>query len=210
MPGDLMIEAGFNTLVNNPSEMSLDFFRSRFFSASYLASKPIGSKGLSFHPGFGISVNEFALKDPVTIDYRFVGENRNMALIPLSEKFPNANSYTSSLYSTTHANLHLEFRFNSRPFDHRRSIKFALGGTVGYMIDSKTRVRYNEFGETKVAKQKESFQLNYYRYGAHTRIGYGNIYVHYQYFFSQVFQSDEGPLQTEASPMIFGIAFSLF
>ena len=210
VPGDLMIEFGFNTLINNPREMSLDFWGSRFFNAYYLASKTIGSKGLSFHPGFGISNNRYALNDPVTIGYTFEGEQRSMDLLPLKDELPNAISFASSTFSTTHANLMMEFRFNSRPFDHKRSIKFVLGGTAGYMIDSKTRVRYREFGETKVAKQKESFQLNFFRYGAYTRLGYGNVYLHYQYFFSQIFQRGEGPLGTEATPMVFGVSIGLF
>lgn len=210
IPGDLMIDLGFTTLSNNPEEMKLNFWGSRIFNVYYLFSKPIAESGLSLHPGLGIGTAKYAFNDKITIGYEDVDGVPTMSVIPLTEAFPQAERLGQTQLASATLDAMAELRWNSRKYDHKRSFKVVIGGKLGYMIDSKTKVRYFERGEWKIAKQKESFQLNFLRYSAYGRIGYGNVYLHYTYTFAPLFQPDEGPLQSEATPMSFGLSIGLF
>ena len=77
-----------------------------------------------------------------------------------------------SKFESNYINIPLEFRFyfNKDKIDNG-GFFLAAGGSIGYLISGKTKIKYVENEETKKIKRKENFELNQFRYGAHFRVG---------------------------------------
>ena len=61
IPGDLMIELGFNWVQEHPEGIGFKTMSSRTFNAYYLYEMNIGESALSFHPGIGIGTEKICI-----------------------------------------------------------------------------------------------------------------------------------------------------
>jgi hypothetical protein len=210
LPGDLTVELGLGILSNNNVEnMDMNLWGSKTFNIYYQYPFQLGSSGFSLNPGIGIGTEKYAFKEDFGLAYTSPA-NDTLAVTPLGDLFPNASGFKKSKISVNYFDIPIELRWHSRKNDWKRSIKVTVGGKVGFCFDAKTKVKYEETGETKITKQKESWQLEKIRYGIYGKMGYGPIGAFYYYSFSQLWQKNRGPEQTETNPMIFGLYFSLF
>lgn len=130
--------------------------------------------------------------------------------MPLDSIYGRGTSYRKSQINPNYIDIPLEFRWISRKYDPKSSLKIAIGAKVGFLIDSKTKVVYEEGGEKKTTKQKEKYELNTFRYGAYIKVGYAGFSAFYYYGISELFQKDKGPMGTAMYPMTFGISLALF
>ena len=211
IPGDFLIEFGFNWLQEQPSGYGFNTLKSRTFNAYYLWEVPFGESAFSFHPGIGIGTEKYAFEDDITIAWGTDSlGNDALMFTPLDSIYGTGNSYKKSQINTNYLDIPIEFRWISRKYDPKRSFKISIGGKVGVLIDSKTKVKYTQNGENKKRKQKEKFNLNTLRYGVYMKIGYGGISAYGYYSLSDVFQKDEGPMATTMYPFTFGLSWTLF
>lgn len=211
IPGDLMIEFGFNWVRDHIPGNDFNTWGSRTFNAYYLYEKNIGESAFSFHPGIGIGTDKFAFENDVTLGYGLDSlGSREVQFVPLDSVYGIGTSYKKSQISANYIDIPLEIRWRSRKYDPKSSLKITLGGKVGFLFDSKTKVKYSEYGETKKSKQKEKFEMNTIRYGAYAKIGYGGFSAFYYYSISDLFKKDKGPMSTTMYPMTFGLSLALF
>lgn len=211
LPGDLMIEFGFNWVKEHPVGYSFKTMGSPTFNAYYLYDMNIGESAFSFHPGFGIGTEKYTFSDDLTLgyDYDSLGDY-GVAFIPLDSIYGAGTSYKKSQFVPIYIDIPMEIRWRSKKYDPKRSIKIAVGGKVGFLVDNKTKVKYTESGEKKKTKQKEKFEMNSIRYGVYTRVGFGGFSAFYYYSISDLFKKDKGPMGTTMYPMTWGISLALF
>ncbi|MDN5200660.1 outer membrane beta-barrel protein [Fulvivirgaceae bacterium BMA10] len=211
LPGALLIDIGFNFLNDNPEELDIGFWGSKTVNFYYYYDIPIGKSGFSFNPGFGLGLDKFSFDNSVTIVSEINADNQQREIVvkQLSELLPNTEIKKTKL-AANYFDIPLELRFNLNKNNHERGIRFAVGGKVGFLLKSHTKIKYKEDGDVKISKQKENFGLNKIRYGAHARIGIGGFGFYGYYSLSELFQSNEGPLQTTTAPLNFGITFAGF
>jgi hypothetical protein len=96
--------------------------------------------------------------------------------------------------------LILEFQF---PNTIRAKRVFISAGLVGGLkLGSHTKVVYKESGKNK-DKRRDDFNINPFRYGLTARIGFGNLCVFGDYYFTPLFVDDKGP---ELHPFSLGLA----
>ena len=211
IPGDLMIEFGFNWVQEHPEGINFKTTGSRTFNAYYLYEMNMGESAFSFHPGIGIGTEKYKFQDDYTLGYGLdtLGQ-REVQFVPLDSIYGIGTTYKKSQINPIYIDIPVEIRWRSRKYDPKRSFKIALGGKVGFLIDNKTKVKYNNFSETKVSKQKESFQMNNLRYGGYVRLGYGGFSLYTYYSFSDLFKTDKGPMNTTMFPITFGASLALF
>ena len=69
IPGDLMIEFGYNWVQEHPPGYGFKTISSRTFNAYYLYDINIGESALSFHPGIGIGSEKYAFDKNITLGY---------------------------------------------------------------------------------------------------------------------------------------------
>lgn len=211
IPGDLMIEFGYNWVQEHPPGYGFKTMNSRTFNAYYLYEMNIGESAFSFHPGIGIGNEKYAFDKNITLGYGLDSlGNQEVQYVSLDSIYGSGISYKKSQINTNYLDIPIEIRWRSRKYDPKRSFKIAIGGKVGVMIDSKTKVKYNADGESKTTKQKEKFELSSIRYGAYARIGFGGLSAFYYYSISDLFKKDKGPMATTMYPMTFGISIALF
>jgi hypothetical protein len=120
---------------------------------------------------------------------------------------------------TNYIEIPLELRYSTNPDDPARSFKISVGGRIGYMYDSFSKIKYKEDGEVKKIKNKEDFNLNKIRYGLSARIGVGNISLFGYYNLSPLFEegkglsdiiSTENSVKNDFSTLTIGISLASF
>lgn len=213
VPGDFFLETGFNMLIDD-DVLNTTLWGSKIFNAYYQYGKNIGDSRFSVHPGIGIGTEKYALNDTMTVGYRFDSNNdwvvsalRIDSSITHFRADPNVRK---SKLATTYLDIPIELRWRSLKYDAKRSLKVAVGGKIGILLDSHTKIKYDGIDEKKTVKRKENFGLNNFRYGAYAKVGYGNFYVFYYHSLSTLFNGADGPGATEAYPIMFGLSLSVF
>lgn len=96
-------------------------------------------------------------------------------LLTPRREYGNDISIVKSSLVTNYLEMPIEFRFDTKPEDIARSFNVAIGGRVGLRLNSFTKVKYKEDGETIKVKDKRSLGLNDFRYGVYTRVGIGGF-----------------------------------
>jgi len=211
IPGDLMIEFGFNWVQEHIPGYGFKTLGSRTFNAYYLYDLNIGESAFSFHPGIGIGTEKYKFDENVTLGYGLDSlGSREVQFVPLDSIYSAGTSYKKSQINPNYFDIPIEIRWRSRKYDPKSSLKVTLGGKVGFLFGSKTKVKYTEEGENKITKQKEKFELSTIRYGAYAKIGYGGFSAFYYYSISDLFKKDKGPMGTTMYPMTFGLSLALF
>ena len=210
LPGDLLIDFGFSLLSEAPAEVDLGFLGSRAINIYYLYHIPFGeSSNFSINPGIGLGMENYNFNNGNTLNYTPEG---GVELIDV-ETLINSTDFSElrkSKLSANYLDIPVEFRFHANEDDHSRGLNFAVGGRVGMLIDSHTKIKYVEGGDTKKLKQKEQFGLSRFRFGVHGRLGLGSLSLFYYHNLSNLFD-DNGPEGTETTnSFMAGLSFALF
>ncbi len=201
LPGTLTMNIGFNFLDGAPNDMDLRFWPSKGVSFYYLYDLPLGTSKFSFHPGLGVAFESYAFSENVTVDYPIGADSAQIVELG-PERY---ESVDKSKLITHYVDVPLEFRFYTK--QNQRGLMVALGGKIGYLFSSYTKIKFEDGGRNITDKSRQDFNLNRLRYGAHARLGFRGIHLHGQYMFSDLFKSDGGP---QANNYKIGLSFALF
>lgn len=198
LPGTLMIDFGSNFLQDAPADMDLKIWGSRGVDVYYLYPVSLGESHFSFHPGIGFGFGKYSFSRNVTLS-----DADTTRLIELDEDVYQTVDKTQ--LATHYIDIPLEFRFYSK--EDYRGFMVAIGGKAGRLINSYTKIKYEQEGETKVDKFKRRYNLNPWRYGLHARIGFRGINLVGYYGLSDLFQKDKGPATNNFKV---GVSIALF
>lgn len=200
-PGNLVFDIGFNFLTDEPDDMKLNFFGSKIFNLYYMYEVKLGNSAFSYNPGFGVGLEKYRFDKDVTL----ATTDEGTVLTPI-EGVDVKNSKLAANY----LDIPLELRFHADKNNFRKSFKIAVGGKVGVLFDSHTKLKYKANGDTKITKSKEQFDLSRFRYGIQGRIGIGSFSVFYYQELSSLFKDGKGPENTDTSPFKVGISLYAF
>ena len=205
LPGALRVQTGFNFLGDAPDSMSTGFWGSKAFNAQYLYSVRFGESTISLHPGFGIATDKFSFEDNVTLMRNADG---TITIEPLESS--EYGEVKKTKLATTYFEVPLEFRYHFNKDNFKKSIKFSVGGKVGILMSSHTKVNYKHLGENQKLKTKDNYNLNRFRYGVQASLGAAGIAAYFYYGLNDMFEKGKGPEATTTSQMQAGIAISVF
>lgn len=203
LPGSFVLEFGFHRTLDAPDTFDIGFWGSRAVNVFYQLDKRIGNSKFSIHPGIGFSFERFKLKN----NYTLTSSVSETQLIPASDLYPGVKK---SMVVTNYINIPVEIRFSTRPDDPSRSFRASIGGRVGYLYDSFTKIKYSDEGEVRSIKNKQNYNLRKLRYGAFFKVGIGNLGLITYYNLTPLFDDDEGPEQAEMSTFTVGLSLSSF
>lgn len=192
LPGQIMIDFGFNSSINTPSNLPYHWWRSKSVGLYFVKSYEF-SKKFEFRPGIGVSLEKF-------------GHSKNMEVFAYFEDATGTDtlSFTPVLggslkknqLAVNYIDVPVEIRFNFSGNEKKDGLFLAVGGSAAYRFESHTKLKYtDEFGNKMKAKQKNDFGLNKIRLGAYGRLGYRSFSVFYKTYFTNVFGSN-GPTGT--------------
>lgn len=200
-PGSLRIGFGFSFLKDAPADLNLGWWKSRSLDVYYIADMPLGTSGFTFNPGIGVGIDRFGFSRDITLKRTTEGT----AISPIADV-----EVKKSLLSTTFFDIPLELKYNFNKTDPNRGFNIAVGGKVGYLINAHTKVNSEEEGTLIKLKTKEHFNINKLRYGITGRIGIGRFNLFYYQSLVPFFESNKGPMDTEAVHYKVGFSFAAF
>jgi len=199
LPGMLLLDFGFNFLNNGPDSVNTRIWGSRGFNVYYLYPIPIGASKFSLHTGLGLGFVNYSFDGRVTLS----DEGDSTQFVPLnSTAYPDLQK---TQLSTHYLDIPLELRFFTK--ENYRGFTAAVGGRLGRLINSFTKVKFEDDGRNQEDKFKRRYNLNPWRYGAYAKVGFRGITLTGQYTFSQLFVPDEGP---RVNTYNLGITIGLF
>ncbi|BDD02709.1 outer membrane beta-barrel protein [Aureibacter tunicatorum] len=207
LPGDFLVEFGWNFINNKPSDFNYDFWNSRSFNVAYLYEIPLAGKSskFSFHPGLAISVESLGMGTNQTLGLNSGGDTEFISI-----SGSDYGSVRKSLVRATYLDIPLEFRYSTRGYNNPKGFKVAVGGKFGYLVGAKTKIKHNQDGQTKIEKKKERFNISEFRYGIYGRVGFGWINVFYYQNLNSFFDTGKVVGGTDMSTSEVGLSFSLF
>ncbi len=208
VPGALVIEVANNILTNAPETMKLNQWLSWTVNIYYMYEFPFGESSFSFNPGMGLGLETYRFEQNYTLTT--VNNDFNTVVTPINSILPDATDYRKSVWGQYFFDIPFEFRWYADKDFKRKSFKIAVGGKVGFRIDSKTKIVYDEYDSKKKQKQKQNFNFNSPRYGVYGRVGFGALSLYYYYSITEVFQNKRGPDETRAKTMMVGLSISGF
>jgi len=188
IPGTFVLEFGFNGAIKPPENFNLNFFGTQSFNLYYQYDFRLFNSKFSVVPGIGFAFERYKFKDGAVLGY-----NANDSLTMMSPSTAGYDKLKKSQLVTNIVEVPLEFCFRSNPDDPSRSFRASIGGRVGYMFDSFTKVKYREDGETKKIKDKQNYSLNQFRYGVTAKVGFGPFSIFGYYNLNSLFEAGRGP-----------------
>lgn len=221
LPGTFLIDLGVNRALDSPEKWKQGFWGSRAVNIYYQYPIRIGRSKFSFNPGLGISLERWKFTNGVTlIDTVELVSFPNGAAAAvqveqynlLSPKRIYPELAGKSQLITNYFEIPVEFRFDTSPEDINRSFNVAIGGRVGYLFDSFTKVKYKDgnINEDVKVKNKMNYGVREIRYGIYTRIGLGGFSLFCFYNLSDMFQTGKGPTGTTMNTITTGISINGF
>ena len=205
LPGALRIEIGFNFLQDHPDSMSTGFWGSKSFNVQYLYSIRFGESAFSLHPGFGLGTDKFSFEENVTL---VRNQDASISIEPLEPV--EFGEIKKTKLATTYFEVPLELRYHINKDNFKKSVKIAVGGKVGILMSSHTKVNFKNYGENQKLKVKDNYNLSRFRYGLQGSLGFAGVAAYFYYGLNDLFEKDKGPEGTTTSQMQAGIAISLF
>ena len=207
IPGSMVVDIGFMNLNNADDAMGTTFWGSKSFGVYYMKPVPVKEK-LTFNISLGIGSEKYAFDNDITLVH---GVDPNNPTTEITTIDTLGFSTSKSKLATTYLDLPVEFRFGfgGNPSDGGF---IAIGAMAGVLINSHTKVKYEENGRNVINKVNDDFGLSNFRYGISGRLGFRGFNFYYKYYFSQLFSSGEQPVGTTAAPnpWAMGISFNLF
>lgn len=211
--GDLILDFGFNTLNNKPDDLSTRFFPSRTFNVYYQA--PINvfgeGSGFTFNPGIGIGSDKMAFKGDQTIFNNPLLGPESSQLLEIRDVYGKDIIVNRNNISLTYLDIPLELRYHFNKSNYQKSMKVAIGGKIGYLLNSQSKIAYeDDKGLERKIKDRQDFGIAPIRYGVYTRLGFPGFNIWGYYGLNQVFRKDKGPFGTQATQLNFGLSVALF
>lgn len=205
LPGALRIQLGSNFLIDSPDSLDTGFWGSKAFNAQYLYSVRLGKSAFSLHPGFGIGTDKFSFDKNVTLVRNIDG---SVSIKPLEAI--EFGEVKKTKLATTYFEVPLELRFHFNKDNFKKTFKLAVGGKVGILIGSHTKIKNIRLDEGQTLKTKGNFELSRFRYGLQGSLGYAGISVYYYYGLNEMFVKGRGPEATQTFQTQVGLAISIF
>lgn len=209
IPGTFTLELGLNNGLNAPERFDAALWGSRSFNVYYQYEIRILKSRFSIVPGIGLSLERFKFKNGAILGY---DEEDSLKLLLPAETPMTGLKKTQMI--NNYIDVPVELRFSTNPSDPGRGFKVAVGGRIGYMYDSFSKLKYKEDGQTKTLKDKQDWNLTKLRYGVSGKLGFGNFTLFGYYNLTPLFEEGKGPAEggvvNDFQTVTVGISLSAF
>jgi len=199
LPGELMIDFGFNMWDARPADLPGKFIGSHSFGI-YYNNRVRFNDHISFHPGAGFTFDKYAF----TGNYTWVSDLTNGVALDSMNAILTKNKLAASYFEVP-----LEFRIHPLGTVNGEGWFIGLGVIGGVRMNSHTKIKYKTTSDVK-DKLYNNFDLNRIRYGYQIRFGFKTVHLFYKSYLSDLF--NHAPDASGISPKVttIGITFSGF
>lgn len=189
LPGQIMADFGFNSVVDNPSILPYHWWRSKSLGIYFV--KPYDfMKKFEVRPAVGLNFEKFGHAD--NMDVFAYGEDID-GTDSLGFSTVLGGSLKKNQLAVTYLEIPVEVRYNFNGNENKDGFFIAAGGSAAIRMESHTKIKFtDEFGNKRKIKDKNAFGLNGMRFGAYGRVGYRSVSLFYKTYFTKLFSSN-GP-----------------
>ena len=213
----LVIDWGITSFYKTPENLAINFWRSRTASGSIYYNIPLGASHFMSSWGIGMSNIDYFFKthyaepnnEKTKFYYTIARDRSNRKIVSKLAKnvIPNVPIIKKSVLNINYIDIITELKFNSNKEEPQEGFSLSVGAKIGWQFSPSTIIQYEEDQEDKILISKESFNLNKFRYGVLTRLGWGRFGVVYTQTLSEMFK--DGNIQNEIFPWSVGISINL-
>lgn len=190
IPGELMVDVGFNLWSEMPEALERSIWPSKSIAISYTKRRAF-SKKLSLNYGIGLSFEKMSLGDSSTLVSNFQTDSANSVLQSVAI-LPNGQNFDKNKLALMFVDIPIEFRFHPFGTQDGEGLFVGAGGVVGFRLKSHIKQRYENNGETTRQQITGRYNLNNFRYGYQARIGFRGVHLFYKSYLSNTFQDSFG------------------
>ena len=201
--GDMLLQVGLNVWNGAPEVAELSNWGSKSVNVYYMYDIDLGNSHFSFHPGFGLAFEKYAFESRVNLlqDPAATGTDGAPAigLISVDDILGydfdagSGNEVRKNKLGASYLEIPLELSYATKKDNPRAGWKFVVGGRAGLLLGSQTKIKYRVADDTRKYKLRQDYNLNPFRYSAHTRVGYGGFSLYFDYQFTEVFDAGNAP-----------------
>jgi hypothetical protein len=145
--------------------------------------------------GLGFDFNHYALQNNVTL-------NPNSSYLSAST---DTMKFKKNTLNASYIKVPLMLEINTSK-NSSKNLHIAVGAEFAYLIHSVLKQKFDANDIVYRTKDRNSFQLDPFRYSAIARIGYNNVTVFADYGLNRLFQKDKAP---QVYPFTLGITISI-
>ncbi|MFT7032725.1 MAG: hypothetical protein ACJA2S_001226 [Cyclobacteriaceae bacterium] len=229
LPGIILVDFGFNFFKDNPSNTDIGWFKSKSFGAYYMRTFKLGRK-MTFNPAIGINLEKYGFSNDVSVGYKLeslatpeipaVLDANNNELSQAIPAEPNIYSELSVLdlshltqvnksqLAMNYLDIPIQFRYFLKDNSVKGGAYVALGGIVSLLLESHTKVKFNDGGRDITEKRRDDFQQTRLRYGLQGRFGFGSFNFFYKQYFSSLFKGTGPAGALDITTSTIGISIS--
>lgn len=189
VPGEVMVDVGLNYWDKEPLFVDQKGWSSKSIGIYYSKRKGLAEK-FSFYYGMGLGMEKVSLGDSLTLSSGVVFNGSNgdslaaVALVGLDSRI----SYDKNRLAMTYLDIPLEMRFHPGGTQDGEGFFIGAGGVVGLRLNSHSKLKYDDAGETVIEKVKGGYNLSALRYGVQFRLGFKGVHLFYKKYFNDTFK----------------------
>ncbi len=200
IPGDIMLDLGFNSLMKNNELINTKIFPSRSFGIYYMAKRQLSDRFI-FNPAIGFTFEKIGFADRANYQLN--------ALKIISWDTVEVGELKRNRLAITYLETPLELRFYPDKTVNGEGFFVSFGGILGLKIVAKTKIKYKLGGTNFKEVNVANFGLSDFRYGIVARIGFEKVNAFLKYYLSDVWR--RAPIvQGTSSQFTFGINLTGF
>ena len=200
IPGDIMLDLGFNLLMNNNESINTKIFPSRSFGIYYMAKRKLSDRFI-FNPAIGFTFEKIGFADRANYQLN--------NLKTISWDTVEVGELKRNRLAITYLEAPLEFRFYPNKTVNGEGFFVSFGAALGVKIVSKTKIKYKLGGANLKEVNVANFGLSDFRYGILARVGFEKVNAFMKYYLSNVWR--RAPIaQGTSSQFTFGINLTGF
>jgi len=184
----LMIDFNYENFVNGPSNVDFRWYN-RGINVQYLYDIHVVKNRFTIGLGAGFSSQNYYGNGHLTRD--------TLADGGLGAVWDTRDQdYTNNKVSVNYLEIPLEFRYRSKTNEKGYQWKFTLGAKYGYLIDIHDKLILDNGDKFKTYNFPD---VNDFRYGVVTRIGYGKVNLTAFYSLQPLFKDGRGQEMNQIS-----------
>ena len=201
LPGDLMLDFGFNFWTQKPDALPTRMWSSNSFGI-YYNSRVRFNDYISFYPSVGFTFEKYGFDDNQTW---LRDSNGDISLDSIGGVTLTKNKLVANYFEVP-----VEFRIHPLGTVGGEGWFIGLGAIGGIRVGSPhTKIKYNEGDNSIKEKLYDDFNVNRFRYGLQARFGFKTFHVYYKTYLNNVFTSSPDGTKNPQTYTL-GVTFSGF
>ncbi len=202
IPGNFIVDLGFNLLTLKAPEMRRKFWGSKSVALSYTFNINPPNTFFSLNTGLSIGLEKYALKDNLILSTEVDDNSGRIAVVDTLE----FNAKKSKI-ATNYVEIPFEIRVYTNQKEREKGMFFAIGASAGLLYQSHTKLKFKEDGINNKIKNNSDFEFSLFRARGIIRAGYRGFNCFYKFGITEWFQKDKGPSAAASKMSTIGISF---